>query len=64
MSKKITIFTFLFCLIYSTLLSAQENSVDSLSIGLQEAWNRADEYSKELQLKQVESQVVKEQVKD
>ncbi len=64
MSKKITIFAFLFCLIYNDLLVAQEEKIDSLSIGLQEAWNRADEYSRELQLKQIESQVGKEQVKD
>ncbi len=64
MSNKIFILTFLFFLIFNGLLIAQEKNADGLSIGLQEAWDRADEYSRELQLKQIESQVGKEQVKD
>ncbi len=57
-------FIVFFILIFGKFLMAQNEPADSLLISIQDAWKRADENSKELQLKHVETLVGEEHVSD
>ncbi len=63
-SRKSISFIIFFFLCFYNFLVAQQVLEDSLSLCIQDAWIRADEYSKELQLTHIESEVGKEHVKD
>ncbi|UII25385.1 TolC family protein [Fulvivirga maritima] len=55
---------FFFFLVLSGVLNAQDLPQDSISLGIQEAWERANTYSKELRLKHYDTKIGKEEVKD
>ncbi len=46
-----------FCLGFTSLLSAQVSSKDSISIGIQNAWERADAFSKEIKQANIHQQI-------
>lgn len=61
---KSTMFILLLFVGFSNSLKAQEMLKDSISLSLQQAWDRANTYSKELQLKKYDSQIGEEDILD
>lgn len=58
------VFTIFLFLSFSHFLWAQHEADDSVNISLNQAWVRADEFCKELQLKKIETQISQEQIQD
>lgn len=61
-SKSVILFFFLLTAVH--ILKAQKEVKDSVCLSLQEAWERANDYSKELQLKNFDTQIGSEEVLD
>ena len=57
------IFTLFFCFGFS-LLYAQENGLDSISINIQQAWERSDAFSKEIKQANIHQQIGKTNILD
>ena len=55
---------FVFCLLLSQQVRSQETGEDRLPLSLEEAWQRADEYSVELRSQRIDQQIKHEKVQD
>jgi len=56
--------TVVLCVIMNQLAVGQEETADRLPISLEEAWQRADEYSVELRSQRIDQQIKQEHVQD
>ncbi|RKD89827.1 TolC family protein [Mangrovibacterium diazotrophicum] len=61
---RIVLWIFAFCVIFNQPATAQETTETNIPINLQQAWQRADEYSTELRSQRIDQQIKNEHVLD